>query len=152
MPDVAELACPAHGLLGAAADPDLRPRRWVRLGSGVVERPQPAVEVALAVPERTHQPDRLVATATAALERNAHEVELVLVTAHAHTELDAAVRELLQGRHLLGQVHRVVQRHEYDRGAHPDPLGPAGDPAERDERVVDAAVRIDRLRSDDDVL
>jgi PPOX class probable F420-dependent enzyme len=46
----------------------------------------------------------------------------------------------------------VVQRHEHNRGAKPDPLRPAGDPAERDERVVDAAVRVDGLRPDDDVL
>jgi hypothetical protein len=45
-----------------------------------------------------------------------------------------------------------MQRRKHDRGAEPDPLRPAGDPAERDERVVDAAVRIDCLGTDDDLL
>ncbi len=45
-----------------------------------------------------------------------------------------------------------MQRHEHDRGAEADPFRPAGDPAERDERVVDAAVRVDRFGADDDVL
>ena len=45
-----------------------------------------------------------------------------------------------------------MQGHEHDRGAEPDPLSPAGDPAEREERVVHAAVRVHRFRPDDDVL
>ena len=95
-------------------------------------------EVALAVPERAHQPDLLVGSPTAALELDAHEVELVLVPAHPDAERETAARELLQRRDLLRQVHRVVQRHEHDRGAEPDPFRPAGDPAEN------AAVKIDR--------
>ena len=45
-----------------------------------------------------------------------------------------------------------MQRHQDDRRAEADPLRPAGDPAERDERVVDAAVGVDAFRPDDDVL
>jgi hypothetical protein len=33
--------------------------------------------------------------------------------------------ELLQRRYLLRRVHRVVRRHEHDRGAEPDPFRPA---------------------------
>jgi PPOX class probable F420-dependent enzyme len=90
--------------------------------------------------------------AAAAGERNAHELELVPVPADADADRDTAARELLQRRHLLGELERVVQRQDHDRGAEPDALGPAGDPAERDQRVVDAAVRIKGLRADDDVL
>ncbi len=57
------------------------------------------------------------------------------VPAHPDAEREAAAGELLQRRDLLRQVHRVVQRHEHDRGAEPDPLRPAGDPAERHERA-----------------
>ena len=117
-----------------------------------MERPELALEVALAAPERPHQPDRLVGAAAAALERDAHEVELVAVPADADAEREAAAGELLQRRDLLREVHRVVQRQEHDRRPEPDPLRPAGDPAERDERVVDAAVRVDALGADDDVL
>src|SRR5262249_24061232 len=59
---------------------------------------------------------------------------------------------LLQCRHLLRKVHRIVERHEDDRRAETDPLGPPCDPPQRDERVVDPAVGIDAFRSDDDVL
>src|SRR5712691_8084936 len=124
----------------------------MRLGRRVVERPELAVEILLAAPQRSHQADRLVGTPTAAFELDAHEVELVLVPAHADAQREAAARELLQRRDLLREVHRVVQRHEDDRGAEPDSLRPAGDPAERDERVVYAPVRIDALGADDDVL
>jgi hypothetical protein len=40
-----------------------------------------------------------------------------------------------------------MQWHEHERGAEPDPFRPAGDPAERDQRVVDTAVPVDRLRA-----
>ena len=86
------------------------------------------------------------------VELDAHEIELVLVPAHPDTEREAAAGELLQRRDLFRQVHRVVQRHEHDRCAEADPVRPAGDPAERDERVIDAAVRVDCLGTDDDVL
>src|SRR5262249_60981227 len=46
----------------------------------------------------------------------------------------------------------IVERHEDDRRAEADALPPAGDPAEGDERVVHATVRIDAFRPDDDVL
>ena len=71
---------------------------------------------------------------------------------HADAEPDPAAGELLQRRHLLRQVEGIVQRHEHDRGAERDALRPAGDPAERQQRVVDAAVRVKALRPDDDVL
>src|SRR2546429_7386518 len=82
MPRVAQLKRPPDGALGAAADPDLRLPRRVRLGHRVVERPVLPVEVALAVPERPHQADRLVGAPAAAPELDAHELELVSVPAH----------------------------------------------------------------------
>src|SRR5262249_23075044 len=89
---------------------------------------------------------------TASRERHAHEPELVSVPAHADAEPEAPAAQLLQRRHLLGEVHRVVQRHEHDRRPEADPLRPPRDPAERDERVVDAPVRADAFGPDDDVL
>ena len=124
----------------------------MRLRGRILERPELTLEVALAVPEGAHEADFLVGTTTAARERHAHEVELVLVPAHADPEREAAARELLQSRDLLRQVHWVVQRHEHDRRAEPDAFRPPGDPGERDERVVDASVRVDSLGPDDDVL
>src|SRR6266571_2573404 len=83
MPRVPEFARAAHGTIGAAADPDLRLRSRVRLRGGVVERPVATLEVLFAVPERAHQPNRLVGAAATAFELDAHEVELVPVPAHA---------------------------------------------------------------------
>src|SRR5438552_12236623 len=152
MPRIAQLPRAPDSAIGAAADPDLGLWRGARLGRRVPVRPVTALERRLAAPERAHQPDRLVAAAAAPLERDAHELELVAVPAHADPEREAAAGELLQRRHLLRQVERIVQGHEHDRGAEPDPLSPAGDPAERDERVVHAAIRVHRFRPDDDVL
>jgi PPOX class probable F420-dependent enzyme len=152
MPGIAQFERAPYGSLRTAANPDLGLRRGVRLRGRVVEGPVLPLEVVFAVPESAHQPERLVGAAAAALELDAHELELVLVPAHPDTEREAATRELLQRGDLLCQVHRVVQRHEHDRGAEPNSLRPASDPAERDERIVDAAVRIHCLGADDDVL
>src|SRR5918994_4866978 len=152
MPDVAQLECASDRSLGAAADPELGLRGWVRLGGRILERPVLPLEGAFTFPESAHQPDRLVGAPAAALELDAHELKLVSVPTHPDTEREASAADLLECRDLLREKHRVVQRHEHDRSAEPDPLRPAGDPAERDERVVDAAVRVDGLRPDDDVL
>src|SRR4051812_38202568 len=103
MPDVAELPRPAQGPPGAAADPDLRLLRRQRLGRRIVERPVLALEVVLTVPERAHQPDRLVRAAATARELDAHEVVLVLVPAHADAERETAAAQLLERRNLLGE-------------------------------------------------
>jgi len=107
----------------------------VRFGGRVPERPEAALEGALAAPERAHDADRPVGAPAASRELDAHEVVLVAVPAHPDAECEAAARELLERRHLLREVERVVQRHEHDRGAEADAFRPAGDPAERDERV-----------------
>src|SRR5712691_663731 len=152
MPRVAEFACSPYGSLGAAADPDLGPWGRVRFRGRVVERPPASVEVALAVPEGAHQPDRLVGASAATLELDTHELEFVFMPAHPDPEREPSAEEFLESRDLLGEVHRVVQRHEHDRGAEADPLRPTRDPAERHERVIDATIGDDRLGADDDVL
>src|SRR5207248_11456165 len=128
MPHVSELARATQRTLGAAADPDLGLLRRYRLRRRVLERPALAVEARLPVPQRTHQADRLVRATAAALELDAHEVVFVLVPAHPHAEREPAVRELLQRRRLLRQVHGTVERYEHDRGSQADALRPAGDP------------------------
>src|SRR5439155_26855527 len=122
MPPAPQLARPANRTLRAAAAADLRLRCGVRLRGRLVERRELALEVALAAPERAHQPDRLVGRPAAALELYAHELERVPVAAHPDAEREAAAGELLQRRDLLRQMHRVVQRHEHDRRAETDPL------------------------------
>jgi PPOX class probable F420-dependent enzyme len=152
VPDVAELERPPDRPRRAAADPDLRLRRGMRLGGRVLVRPVAALEQALAAPERAHEPDRLVGAPAASLEVDAHEVVLIPVPVHPDAEREAAARELLERRHLLRKVERVVQRHEHNRGAEAHAFRPAGDPAERDERVVETAVRVDARGADNDVL
>src|SRR6266536_2569938 len=152
MPGVAELARAPNRAVGAAADPDLGLWRGVRFGGRVIERPILPLEIVFAVPERADEPDRLIRTPAAAFELDAHELELVFVPAHPDAEREAAARELLQRGDFLRQVHRVVQGQEHYRGAESDPVRAARDPAERDKRAVDAAVRADCLGPDDDVL
>src|SRR5438094_4703954 len=89
VPDIAQLERPPDCRCRAAADPDLRQRRRVRLRRRVVEGPVLALEVALAAPECAHHADRLVRAPAAALERHAHEVVLVFVPAHADAEAEA---------------------------------------------------------------
>src|SRR5213593_210174 len=108
MPRITELACATQRTLGAPADPDLRDRRRVRLRGRIVERPELALEVAFALPQCAHQPDRLVRAPAAALERHAHEVELLLVPAHAAAEREPPAGELLQRCDLFRQMNRVV--------------------------------------------
>src|SRR4051812_44668020 len=153
MPYVAEFARAPDRALRAAADPDLGHRRRLRLRGHAAERPALALVFARAAPEGLHDAERLVAAPAAALERDAHRLVLRRMPAHADAEREEpAAGQLLQRRRLLRQVHRMVQCDECDRGAEFDPLGPAGDPRERDERRVDAPVRIDPVRADDDVL
>src|SRR4051812_12264867 len=152
MPDVPELACTPERARRAAADPDLRRRRRQWIGSRITERPVLTLEPALAAPQRAHQPDRLVPAPAAPCELDTHELVLSLVPAHADADDRASAGKLLQRCGLLREVERVVQRQDHNRCAEPHALRPTGDPAERDERVVDAAVGIDGVGPDDDVL
>src|SRR5262249_48990119 len=100
MPRVAELPRTANRALRAAADPDLGERRWVRLGRRAPVRPVLPLERRRAAPERAQEPDGLVAAAAAALEWDAHELELVAVPAHPHAQGETPAGELLQRRRL----------------------------------------------------
>lgn len=152
VPDGAEIARASDRPFGGSSHPDLRPRSWQRPESRVVEGPVLAVERALPGPQRTHQPQCLVRAAVTAAELVTHEAELVLVPTDADAEPKASTRELLKRRRLLREVDRVVQRQEDDRRPEPDSLRKAGDPAERDQRVVDTSVGVDAIGPDDDVL
>jgi hypothetical protein len=77
------------------------------------------VEVALAAPESAHDAKRFVRAPAASAEGDAQEAVLVLVPADTHAEREAAAGELLQGRRLLGEMDRMVQRREDDRRAEP---------------------------------
>lgn len=62
--------------------------------------------------------------------------------AAAEHEVDAAVRQMLEHREVLGDLHRVVGRDEGGGGGEDEPVGAGGDPAEHgggrggDERRV----------------
>jgi PPOX class probable F420-dependent enzyme len=152
MPRITELPRAPNRSRGAAADPDLGFARGMRLGRRIVDRPVLALEVLVAAPEGSHQANGLIRTSPASLELDAEEVELVLVPAQPDAECDAFAGDLLQRRHLLREVDGMVQRHEHDRCPESDPLRETRDPAQRDERRVHTAVRVDSLGPDDDVL
>ena len=54
----------------------------------------------------------------------------------------AAVRDMVDGRQLLGQDHRIAHRHHQDAGAELDLRGARRDRGEDDQRLVDREVRI----------
>ena len=110
------------------------------------------MEGALAAPERSHDLERLVRSPPAAVEVDAHEPELLLVPAHPDPEPEFSPRDELQRRDLLRQLDRVVQGHEHDRRAEPDSLREARDPGESGERLVDPAIRLGGIGTNDDVL
>jgi len=67
--------------------------------------------------------DRLVEPRGRLVLRDAEAGKLVRAVALADAEIEAAVRQQVEGRGLLGDQHRVMPRQHDDRGAEPDALG-----------------------------
>jgi hypothetical protein len=59
----------------------------------------------------------------AVLHVDAEGVKLITDEAAPHAEIEAAARQLVQGRCLLGHPHRIVERQHRGAGAEPDALG-----------------------------
>ena len=89
----------------------------------------------LALEQRQHDVEHLVGPPAALRLVDADGLVLGLVPADAGAEDHPVVGQELERRQLLGQEHRVAQRHDQDRGAEPDPLGHAGGHGEREHRL-----------------
>ena len=95
MPRVTEFQRAPDRTLRASAHPDLRLRRRHGFERRVAERPELALEVALAAPQRAQHTNGLVRAPAAAAELDAHEAELVLVPADPDAEREPTAAQLL---------------------------------------------------------
>jgi hypothetical protein len=78
-------------------------------------------------PETTDDLRALGRPRGALLSRNAERLELVRRVALAEAEIEAAVRDDVDERHVLGDAHGVLERHQQDERADADPLRHGGD-------------------------
>ena len=109
--------------LGAATDPDFRAPGCRRLDEEIVDRVVGAViRHGLALEERHDDVEHLVGSLAALGLSDAYGRIFRLVPADTSTEDDPVVGQELERRELLGEDHRVAQRHDEDRCTEPDPL------------------------------
>ena len=133
----------ADRLLAAGAEPERRVRLLdrARLDDDVVELPALAV-MGKAAWRRPRLADHLhgfVEPLGRLLGRDAEAGELVAAVALADAEIEAAVRQQVEGRRLLGDEDRVVPGQHDDRGAETDALGTGRQVGEQAHRGRDLA-------------
>ena len=80
------------------------------------------------------QADRFLEALGRFLQRNAEALELVRPVSLADAEIEAAVRQNVHRRRLLGEQHGVVPRHHDHGRAEPDLAGPRGKIGQQVER------------------
>jgi hypothetical protein len=137
-PAVGDARCGApRGGWGPAAEQDRRRRIGSRRDPAAPALPQEG----LARPGQPQERDGLADRLPAVLEAPAEHLELARPVAAADAEDQPAVRRELRHRGVLGELDRVVERREHDRGAEPDPLRARAHRAREDERRRVVAVR-----------
>ena len=121
-PDVEDVAAPGdppHCRIAHRGLPDLGV--WLLEGPGGGTRAGD-VEVAAVVgdlilgPQAAHQPERLGAAGAAMGQAGSERLKLLRPVAQADAEDEAPFGDVVQGSRLLGDVHRVQQRQQQDRG------------------------------------
>jgi len=125
-----EVADVGEALGGVDGDADRRVRlldgpRHHRDVLDLIERA--AVAETLAGPRQADDLERLVEARAVLRHRHPKAVELARDRAPAHAELEAAAREHVRGRRLLGAAQRMMERQQGDRGPDPDPPRALGD-------------------------
>ena len=102
------LAARLARLLGRAADQDHRLRRRLRRDAHGAAAPLER----LAGPRLAHHVDVFLEQLAALLAVDARHLELLLAVAETGDEADAAAADESTHGELLGEAHRIVQRHE----------------------------------------
>ena len=127
------------------ADPEADPVRRRRPAGGAAGPVVLALETDAAagvgVPERPHQPDRLLQRRDALPRpppRPAHRLDRVPEGAGAEPELDPAAAQQVERGRRPGQHRRRAQRQVDDVGRQPDPVGAGGDVGEQRPGVEEA--------------
>ena len=123
--------------LAMAADVDRDPSRH---GLGIGARPPKRHELAIERhvvfgPHLPHDLHVLLGSGAAALPRNAQSLELLTQPADAHAQRDPALRQHVQGGHLLGEGERMALRQKRDARGQPDGGSDGGGIAEPHQRV-----------------
>ena len=141
MPD-AGLPGAAQGGTRHAGDPQLRPPHQ-RRREPAVEREQLTLVADAAghlLERRGGEVEPLVEQPASLLEGRAQRPELTFHPAGRHGRDDPSAGKGVERRELLQRDERVPGGDDQRRDAEPEPLRPAGEEAERDERLGDRAV------------
>jgi hypothetical protein len=103
-------------------------------------------------PQPGHHLEALVEPGRPGLVGHAEVVELVGLVAQAGAEDQAALGDDVQGRDLLGEDHRVVQRRDHDLGDQPDVrVDLRGEPGQQRYGLQPAQVAVQEVLADRDV-
>src|SRR5229473_1074604 len=120
----------AQGRRSEAADPNRRMRFLDRLGRelDLVDLEEFALEgERFAVEQFADDVERLVGTTAALVEGDCETLELLDLVADAHAEFEASARDSVDHGDILGEAHRVMERHQQHAERDTDTLGARGD-------------------------
>jgi hypothetical protein len=138
---LARRAADRLGTPGAQPERRMRLLDRARFDDDVVEMPALAMmgEASRTRPRLADHRHRLVEALGRLLGRNAKAGEFVSAVTLADAEIEAAVRQQIEGRRLLGDQDRIVPRQHNDGGAETYPLGSGGQIGEKAHRGRDLA-------------
>ena len=117
--DVAASADPTHRRIAHGGLPDLGV--WLLVGPGGGPRAGYVVVAAVVGhlvvgPQPAHQAEGFGAAGAALGHPRSEGFTLLRAVAQPDAEDEAPFRDVVQGRHLLGHLHRIQQRQQQDRG------------------------------------
>jgi len=128
----------ADRLLAAGGHPQRRMRflRRRRLDDDVLEMPEAAVvrEALARGPGARHHRNSLLEARLGLVRRDLKTLELAVPVALADTEIEAAARDQVERRRLLGEQHRIVPRQHHHRRTEPQPRCAHGKRREQHQR------------------
>src|SRR5205823_12520220 len=112
------------GMAGAEPDRGMRLLKWFRLHRGVLQLPEPPVEVDPRLrPERLHQPQPFVEPGHQTGRIDLKGGEHPMPPSGADADLDPTAAQLVQSAQVLREVNRAVQRGDEHDAAQAYPLG-----------------------------
>ena len=125
-----------------AADPDQRPAGAIgrRREHAAIDLPQPVPVDRVSRPQRPRKPDAFKQSTNALFERHASRREFAPdirnIRRDADADDEAAFGDLVEGRKLVREKHRIAHRRQQHRGADLDPRQPGSDSRKQSQRIV----------------
>src|SRR5215813_73100 len=141
-PAVEVARCALHSATSIAAHPDWRAALAVRDGSDhrVLKLPAPIPTDRLSGPEGTAQPHAFENPPNPFFERYADCGEFGVDAREIRTDTNAEYKpplaDLVEGRRLMRELHRVSQRRQQHARAQRHPLRPPRDPGQHHQRLM----------------